>query len=288
MKLSTLYEARDPKKEAGLEPYLTAPFMNQPERARLGRAKAKAYRQEFGMPDPQFLPDPPKGNEGEGYRYDPNALSPGPYYKRIQDSPKVIVPVQRYGPGNVPPVPNLANPKHLIQAIHYWSKNFNGERWPTLEKAFLNRDFTFQGKIGMYDSARASLFKYLNELKTPWPEGEKMADKVLNSAHGWEILTHYYHKIKAAQDYSLRRPRNPEFIRLMRMALGEASDEGDFHVDDVFDRQANYSTDVLAYFRQYISKEIQLKPKPTPRPRKRHPSDYPEHLRQTPPFAGWA
>ena len=280
MKLSTLYEARDPKREAQLEPYLTAPFRNQPERAKIGRAKAKQYRQEYGMPDVQFLPSAPKGNEGPGYRWDTGTIHHGPWFRDIGTAKNV--PVQRWGTGEIKPEPNVADVgKHLTQAIHYWSKNFNGERWPALEQAFLNRDFTFQGKLGMYDSARASLFKYLNELKTPWPEGEKMADRTLNSPNGWKILTSNYNHIKAAQDYVLRKPRNPEWVKRMREALGEEGEgfEGQFHADDVFERQAHYQPETLAFFRRYLS---------TPDDEATAFKKRMKELEERPPFAGWA
>ena len=113
MKLSILFEARDPELEKTLEPYL-------------------------------------RGNFG-AYRF-----------KR----PRNFVPTMQGMRGK------------LAQAVRYHAREMNGERWPALEQAFMNRAVTFSGKPGDYIRPRMTLFTYLNNIKEPWPEGEALAQKL--------------------------------------------------------------------------------------------------------------
>jgi hypothetical protein len=247
MKLSTLYEARDPKKEAELEPYLAAPFRSYRQRVQIGRKTGIAYRQEYGMPERQFLPEPPKDNQGHGYRHDSSILHTGPWHTDIGTAKNI--PILRYRPGDIKPDPNkVETGVQLNKAIGYWSKNFNGERWPALEQAFLNRDWTFKGNLGLGDSARTSLFKYLNELKTSWPEGQTMADRVLTSKNA--II--YVLRSPEVRKYITKRPPTPELIKQIKLELTQHEAQmanyteryskwlvaqkpiDDFHADDHF------------------------------------------------------
>ena len=90
----------------------------------------------------------------------------------------------------------------LIKAYRYWQKNFNGERWPALEQAFLNRTWTFKGGSSMENSARTSIFDYINNLKESWPEGEKIAVGLLSS-HGALM----YHDKPSVMKYIISRPK---------------------------------------------------------------------------------
>ena len=116
MKLSILFEARDPQLEKELEPYLQGSF--------------GAYR-----------------------------------FRR----PKNFKPTMSGMQGK------------LSQAVRYHAREMNGERWPALEQAFLSRAATYGGKPSDYMRPRMSLFTYLNNIKEPWPEGEAMASKFLDS-----------------------------------------------------------------------------------------------------------
>lgn len=69
----------------------------------------------------------------------------------------------------------------LPAAVKYHAREFNGERWPALEKAFLSREVTYRGKRSDYLKPRMGLFSYLININTPWPEGEEMADSVIDS-----------------------------------------------------------------------------------------------------------
>ena len=212
MKLSTLYEARDPKREAELEPALTAPFRKPEDRKKTVEKTAQAYRQEYGMPERQFLPEPKGGPWTVGSLGNDELLMPGPVFRDIGNAR--LMPTQRYSHGKILPDSNVSTGKELNNAISYWSKNFGGERWPVLEKAFLNRDWTFKGGVGMYTSARTSLFKYLNNLKQSWPEGEKMANQVLESSNGLRYFGH-----PEIRKYVQSKPPMPGLIQNFKQAI---------------------------------------------------------------------
>ena len=226
MKLSTLYEARDPKKEAELEPVLTAPFRGPNIRKKETRNTVKNWYKQHGMPDQQFvLPIPKKEPKWQGYNQpvDPDMKAP---INTDEYASNVLQPTElKYGKIRVPAanmpyvqtVPNAATSggRHLQDAIRYWVSNFEGKRWSTLEQAFLNRDWTFKGGMGMYNTARTSLFKYLNNLKEPWPEGEKMANQVLGSKNG----LNYVSQSPDVRAYVRSRPPIPDFVQGLRTAL---------------------------------------------------------------------
>ena len=212
MKLSTLYEARDPKKEAELEPILTAPFRKPEDRKKTVEKTAQAYRQEYGMPERQFLPEPKGGPWTVGSLGNDELLMPGPVFRDMDKAR--LLPTQRYSHGKILPEPNAATGKELNNAIGYWVKNFNGDRWSALEKAFLNRDWTFKGGVGMYTSARTSLFKYLNNLKESWSEGEKMANQVLSSSNGLRYFQH-----PEVKKYAKSKPLIPGLAQNFKQAL---------------------------------------------------------------------
>lgn len=302
MKLSTLYEARDPKKEAELEPYLTAPFYNHPQRASHARKAAAQSLKAYGVPDRQFMPHP-------DLDYKDNTRDPGWYnhYQHRTSFPatgKTQFPV--LGTGNVRPTPNVkSDTSSLSKAIGYWAKNFEGQRWPALEQAFLNRDFAFKGRKGMYDTARSSLFKYLNELKQPWAEGEQMANTVLGSRNGLWYIT----KAPEVRRYVEKRPIIPAFVDSIKEQLklhdqrmqdwkirhdkwvASQNVGQDFHADDDF----GYSNEPQPplwrwgneeWFKKYVAGDFQPKP-----PGKSEAEQFNDRLREIeerPPFAGWA
>lgn len=262
MKLSTLHEDRDPKKEAELEPILTAPFRKVKERKKLKAQELKKGLETHGIPDRQFvLPISKKplprfvdyktyetDRENPDYKapikpddYTTPYLSPTELKYGDIRTPSAHVPIYHQ------PSQNVAQPggQHLQNAISYWSKNFEGKRWPTLEQAFINRDWTFQGGKGMYNTARVSLFKYLNNLKEPWPEGEEMANRVISGPKAVTYLTEYPEILK----YALSKPINPSIQNAIKqeierwdgpyrdwLAAQEKPKELTFHDDDEFFR----------------------------------------------------
>lgn len=315
MKLSTLYEARDPKKEAEFEPKLTAPFYRDNLRRADANRKAREYIKQYGLPEPQFMPNP---NYGEGGKWDQlkkdqfaGIHSWGPHQQTdtfgdkfsADKTKRIIVPVTNYG-GRVRPTQNVTNTGDTLnKSIAYWMKDFKGQRWPALEQAFLNRDWTFKGGRGMYDSARSSLFKYLNNLSGKWPEGEKMADQVLASRNGLM----YVRKSPDIRKYVEARPALPSLTTAInaeikaheqRMAdykikhdewLKSQAPPDEFHADDRFDRfdyepqPPNWRYGNEEWFRAYAAGKY--KPGPT------EEEQFQQRLREIgeqPPFANWA
>lgn len=76
----------------------------------------------------------------------------------------------------------------LMKAVIHHERTMGGKRWPELEQAFLARAITYQGRGGDFIRPRTSIMRYLGNLKEPWPEGETMAQKMLdnNRGHGWQ------------------------------------------------------------------------------------------------------
>lgn len=79
-------------------------------------------------------------------------------------------------------IPDIAG--KLQKAVYYHAREFGGERWTALEQAFLSRKNLYIGKRGDMIRPRVSLFKYLNNVTTPWPEGDQLAMNVLDSNLG--------------------------------------------------------------------------------------------------------
>lgn len=271
MKLSTLYEVRDPKKEAELEPYLTAPFRSEKERGKEGRRLAKQSHKDYGLPDRQFMSNPTLKHTGD---YSNKNFQYRKQYGQVE------VPV--LGPGGTLAT---SNPKSdntsLNQAIGYWSKKFEGERWPALEQAFLNRNWTFKGGRGLYDTARSSLFKYLNELKTPWPQGEEMANTVLSSRNA----LHYVIRVPEIKKYIQLHPVIPGLVTQINKVFPPYKDELEFHTDDVFGGHQRYSDSDIRLLQQYAAKHV---PGPTPPSEAELFNQRLRDIEQRPPFVGWA
>ncbi len=78
-------------------------------------------------------------------------------------------------------VQNRIKPGTLLKAINHWFDEFNGQRWPALEQAFLMRANNYKSPAGDYTRPRMLLFTYLNNLKEPWPEGDQMANDLINA-----------------------------------------------------------------------------------------------------------
>lgn len=281
MKLSTLYEARDPKKEAEWAPILSAPFKSYWTRRKEGEELEK-LKPKPSEPEPEFHSDDTFG--GHTAR-------------------------------NYPKTQNVDSAATLQKAINYWVQNFNGERWPTLEQAFLNRAWTFKGGMSAYNTARSSLFKYLNNLNAEWPEGEAMAAQTLSGHRGIEYISGY-RTFPEVERYVKLRPTIPGLVTRIQKALKDY----EARVEDWKIKHAKWEAQPknppqglpstfyeprkphwpygnIEWFQQYAAGQHVPEPKepkpyksatPAQRKRKRHPSDYPEHLRQTPPFAGWA
>ena len=226
MKLSTLHEARNPKLEKELKPVLTAPFRNYGQREKIANKLADQHIKKHGVPDRHFLPNPnqeidPQVGTHDGWRY---RYQPTHQYAPAPETPegrilyntsgrKMGVPVA--GQARATPISNKASGSTLNKAIAYWQKSFNGERWSTLEQAFLNREWTYRGGKSAENSARTSLFKYLNNLKTPWQEGIQMADRVLASTNGIAYIA----QSPDVRTYALSRPRLPELVNRIKEEL---------------------------------------------------------------------
>lgn len=69
----------------------------------------------------------------------------------------------------------------LPQAVKYHADNMNGQRWPALEQAFMNRGETYKGFKSDFMRPRMSLCTYLKNLKEPWPEGVELVRQLVNS-----------------------------------------------------------------------------------------------------------
>jgi len=103
-----------------------------------------------------------------------------------------------------PSIPGIAG--KLQQAVRYHMRNFNGERWPALEQAFMNRAVTYQGKPGDNIKPRMSLFTYLDNINEPWPEGIEMAKQVVNA-----FITGSYSRYTGSSLYNM----NPAILRFL-------------------------------------------------------------------------
>jgi hypothetical protein len=187
----------------------------------------------------------------------------------------------------VPTMPGMGG--KLSQAVRYHAQEMNGERWPALEQAFLNRAITYAGKPSDYMRPRMSLFTYLNNIKEPWLEGEAMAQKFLDSplikkAIGGERGTTYNRYMSALSPMMIKylinkKINKPELVQSFQELLAKDAEqeaehyriakafpiwkqnyeawlpewerkqeeakrkalgsEGEFHVDDTFERSAN-------------------------------------------------
>lgn len=73
-----------------------------------------------------------------------------------------------------------SDPTMLTRALIAHRK-MGGRRWLELEMAFLKRSNTYKGTGGNFIRPRSSLLKYLDQLKEPWPQGEKMAQNMFLS-----------------------------------------------------------------------------------------------------------
>lgn len=246
MKLSTLYEARNPKFEKELEPTLVAPFRTYHKRQSEANKIAKQHYNDYGLPDRQFLPNPESQTNPEQGAFDSWLYRHQPTTPTKHDNKSV--PVLGYSP--IRALNNKADTTTLNKAIAYWHKSFDGKRWPTLEQAFLNRDWTFKGGMGTYNTARTSLFKYLNNLKEPWPEGEKMANGLL--ASGRNALRYVALSPDIRQYVASKPERNKGLVDSVTTTLAQYDKEmadwqikhdawtaakkpsGDFHDDDEF------------------------------------------------------
>jgi hypothetical protein len=208
MKLSTLFEARDPELEKNLEPYL-------------------------------------KGNFG-AYRF---------------RRPKNFVPTIQGMQGK------------LAQAARYHAREMNGDRWPALEQAFLNRAVTFSGKPSDYLRPRMTLFTYLNNIKTPWPEGEDMAQKFVDSSMAQSKLMGVDNRYMGMSPdmiaFLIKKQLYKSdvvnaFMNLTGYNPNQASPESAFHADDEFGSSSRiqYAPKTLEMMKKYIDMATNAQARP--------------------------
>lgn len=175
---------RDKRFEKALEPILTTPFYTPKQRRQISKERSAQSLKDYGVPDRQFMPNPDfKNVEDYGLTHVKYSNAANQHKKQYGTGARPIeVPILGRKTESISNINNTS--KALLTAIGYWQRHFNGERWPALEQAFLNRHWTFTGGMSLYNRARTSLFKYLNNLRQPWPEGDKMANRVISSKNG--------------------------------------------------------------------------------------------------------
>ncbi len=102
------------------------------------------------------------------------------------------------------------DPALLQKAVRLHQKFFGGRRWPALETALLNRANTLGKVSGDYVKPRlASYLGYMNSLKEPWPEGEKIMVPFFSDQRNLLRLAmglNFGQDIKGAIDFLERRP----------------------------------------------------------------------------------
>lgn len=159
-----LLEARDPNYEKQIEPKLRAPISMYSGYISPQKKIQRKLSDLFGsLPTaPSSLADPQDYSSPRVFHHSETPKNPYPSGTR----PKGYTP-SSVGPGD------------LNRAMTYWLKEFHGGRWPALEQAFLNRARSYTGGGGDFVRPRMSVFKYLGNLKEPWPEGAAMIEKML-------------------------------------------------------------------------------------------------------------
>lgn len=97
----------------------------------------------------------------------------------------------------------------LLKSIKYHASHMNGQRWPELEIELLHSNRS--------KSVINYVIMYLNNIKEPWPEGERIGELAINEY----MLIKYISKLPSKEtfEYLYKRPKLIVLIGLYRYAV---------------------------------------------------------------------